>query len=249
MNISSYMLLHYGKDWMKEAIASVLPFVDDVWIFYSEQPSFGRLSHIPCPDKKEDLKAIADSFGDRIKWIDVGRFPHEGGERDYAISMLKRNGVDIIVVLDSDEVWDQDYLPYALDFVIKDGTHFNWRCSFRHFWKSVNWICDDPAWPNRILDARLLPGTGGDGYVHKRNETDTVYHFGYAQRPEIIEYKIKIWGHAHELRPNWFAAKFKNWTPDILDVHPVCDQHFWDPKPFDKTKIKHLIGDSPLYDN
>ena len=236
MNKFAYYVLHYGKDWLFHSLKSVRQYVDEIYVFYADRPTFGYTTSISCPESKQELHEIAKMFD--VRWIQVGRFPYEGLERDYAVNLCKLNGAEIVIVTDADEIWDQNYLPYAIDYVRSMNTARSWRCNFRHLWKTVNWICDDPAMPVRIIDLRH---NEGEGYVHKRFDTDVVYHFGYAQNHETIKYKMEIHGHKNELRPNWYEEKFVNWKPGMNDVHPT-NVDFWNPQLFDTNVIKHLIS-------
>lgn len=244
MTTFAYSIIHYGIDWFAHSLKSVRDVVDDVYVFYCPQPSFGYRTNLPCPDTRDSFKIVADLY--KCKWIDVQPFQSEGQEKFYAQNVCRIAGADVALCLDCDEVWDENYLKRSLE-VIKDQPNIRrWRSHFVHFWRSVNWICLDGAWPERFVNFNAIGNE--EGYIDTRSGFDNVYHFGYAQRPEIINYKTKIWGHKNEVRPNWFAEKFMAWTPTSLvqDVHPT-NVNFWNPQPFDKTLISNLIGNHSYY--
>jgi len=79
-----------------------------------------------------------------------------------------------------------------------------------------------------------------------------IYHFGYAQRPELVRYKMPIHGHRAEFRQppdQWWEEKFVAWRPGnaVEDVHPVC-AGIWTPRPFDKSELPQLMGEHPYWD-
>ena len=59
-----------------------------------------------------------------------------------------------------------------------------------------------------------------------------LHHFGYAQRPEIVEYKQLTHGHRSEWRRDcdWFHDRFM--ANAQRDCHPVGSQ-YWNPETVD----------------
>ncbi len=63
MKIIARYLLHYGKEWLFHSMRSVRPFVDEIYVFYSPQPSRGQgPAPRPCPDSRDELFSIAEQF-------------------------------------------------------------------------------------------------------------------------------------------------------------------------------------------
>lgn len=245
MKVVAYVALHYGAEWLSWAIRSVRDVVDEVIVVYSRFPSYGYHTSIPCPESPELLKHLATSAG--AVWYEVDRrFPNEGAHRNVALEYCQHNhNADYVVVLDADEVWDVEHLVQCL-VEVEDAAKpaRNWRVAFRHFWRSLNWVCYDDAMPVRIIDL-TLPNNEADGYIGAN--LGRVNHFGYAQSSNIVKYKWRIHGHLPELRPNWFDGTFIPWQPGHGDVHPTCADNYWDPIPFDRNSIGHLVGDHPYF--
>jgi len=248
LKIVAYCALHYGKEWMEWAIRSVEPLVDKFHIFYTDTPSHGSQTRSTKPEgeSREDLLAIARWFGNFVVWHDVGHFQQEGQHRDFCVDFLTNEGADLILWVDSDEVWDLDTLSDTLEFA-NAGTAKEYRVHAMHFWKGVNWVCYDECMPVRVIK----PSGKGEAYVPGRG----FYHFGYAQSEMLIAYKIKIHGHRGEFRRNWFST-YTGWEPGRIfecGVHPTnaCDDKtgkpFWTPVPFNRYDIEELIGDHPYF--
>jgi hypothetical protein len=249
LNIYAYCALHYGAQWLEFAIRSVLPLVDSYHIFYTPHPSHGSQTNMTMPEgeDRDSLRAIAGIFGDQVIWHDEPRFWQEGPQRDNAVEYLAKQGADLIVWNDADEVWDLDVLSAAIDFAV-EGTARDYRTRAIHFWKGVNWVCMDDCMPVRLIK----PSGHGEAYVPGMG----FYHFGYAQSEMIVLYKSKIHGHRGEWRKNWFSEIYEDWKPGKVykcGVHPTneCDDKtgkpFWTPIPFNRADIEHLIGDHPYY--
>lgn len=229
-------VLHYGREWLFHSMRSVRPYVDEIFVFYTPKPSFGHSTSLPCPETREELMEISKQFG--VKWFE-GEYVREQQHRDSAVVVCDRAGADTILVVDADEVWDPDHLKGVLNYV--DGSKVKeWRVNMRHFWRSLNWICDDPCMPVRVI----VPGGAGEGYLPV--ELGKVWHMGYAQSSRIIRYKMAIHGHANVIPPGWFKNVFLKWKPGVNDVHPT-NEDFWHPKLFDKQEVESLVGDHPYY--
>jgi len=249
MKIVAYCGLHYGREWLKWAIRSVEPLVDEYHIFYTPHPSHGSITNTKLPDgeSRDELKAIADGF-DIVVWHDVDQFWQEGTHRDYCVNYLTQQGADLIVWNDSDEVWDLDVLSEALDFAWENDAR-DYRTHALHFWCGVNWVCRDACMPVRIIK----PSGKGDGYIPGMG----FYHFGYAQSTILVLYKSKIHGHRAEFRRNWYPI-YRDWKfgkKHKCGVHPTngCDDKtgkpFWRPEPFNRFDVEHLIGDHPYFED
>ena len=230
--VMSFIPLHYGAEYLAYSIQSVEAVVDKITILYTGHPSFGRETQELCPDTKEQLKEIAFGTSGKIEWIDV-LAGNEGAHRakvyDYS------DGYDIILPIDSDEAWD----PKALDDVLRqveegDAERYG-VLGFIHFWKSFNHVCRDQFAPIRAFKP------AGEGEVAV---SGCIYHFGYAQRQEIMDYKWMIHGHQDELRPEW-KELYLNWNGEG-NVHPVA-HGVWNPEPFDKTALPDFLKLHPNY--
>jgi hypothetical protein len=187
------------------------------------------------------MKDVAAKFDAR--WINVeSQISWEGQHRDFAVNWLDKDGADLILVVDADEIWAPEHLNHAILQASRVPTEV-YRVYMRHFWRSLEWVCDDPAAPARIINPKFRDGR--EGYIG----IDKVYHMGYAQRPELIHYKMDIHGHKGEIRPNWFRDKFMSWRPNIGidDVHPT-NVDFWNPRPYiDDGELQELVGDHPYW--
>lgn len=247
MKILAYCALHYGAEWLEWAIRSVEPLIDEYHIFYTDHPSHGSTTTMTKPEgeSREVLHAIAAQFP-CVVWHDVDRFWQEGAHRDYCVDYLARQGADLILWNDADEIWDLDVLAEALDYAWAHPQR-EYRVHAVHLWCGVNWVCMDACMPTRIIK----PSGTGEGYIPGMG----FYHMGYAQSAMLVLYKSKIHGHRAEWRQNWWAV-YRDWEPGTeypCGVHPTngCDDKtgkpFWTPVPFQRYDIEHLIGDHPYF--
>jgi hypothetical protein len=242
MRIIGYTALHYGRDYFSHAIRSIIHDVDELWVLYTAQGSHGHRTSIPCPETRAELYAIAQqAAGDKLRWID-GSWTHEGQQRD-SIHQYAPDA-DVVVVLDSDEIWTPGLLPSVIQWGLHSHAR-NIRVPFRHYWRSLHRaILHDPAFPTRVIFPKRA-----DGYETYnappwiRDGEYVIHHFGYAQRPEIIQYKLLTHGHRGEFRRDC------NWYTDIFMLNRQYDNHpvgssYWN---CEDATPPEILQDHPYY--
>ena len=148
-----------------------------------------------------------------------------------------------VVVLDADEIWDAEYLRSAIKQAA-EGDAWSYKAHMIHFWRSFDYVCEDPSMPDRVIVLGRTPGTYG--YIEQRG-LKPIMHFGYARSLADIFYKWEIHGHLGELRKNWFHEIFSQWPP-VDDCHPTCEKNFWMPKHYDKTQMPDFMKEHPYYE-
>jgi hypothetical protein len=246
MKIESYVALHYGADYLPYALRSVAPHVDRIHVVYSPHPSHGTQTRVPPPETRAELHAAATTAGPKVRWHDVNRYYHEGHHRDYALSLCE--GSDLALVVDADEVWDGEVLERALRHAYDANHARQWLVNFTTPWRSFSWVVRDNMWPVRIHDFRQAQhrpdGSQSVAYIPK--ELGPIWHFGYAIRTSILQYKMRCHGHVAEWRPNWFEEKWLPWPP-VDDCHPTCERT-WYPEPLDRMLLPALMRGHPFWE-
>jgi hypothetical protein len=243
MNVHSYTILHYGKDYLSYALRSVYRHMDQLHVVYTPTPSHGHQTDAQPPETRDELYAAVtahDPYG-KLRWHDIERSPWEGWHRDTALSLCREAGAELVLVLDCDEVWSTRTLENVLAYVWDQDKARDWLLNFTTLWRSFNWVIRDDLWPVRLLDLRH-----DDGTAYLPRELGEVYHFGYAVRDEIMRYKWLVHGHRNELRPGWFETKWSAWPPPP-DCHPTNERNFWMPEPFDRERLPKLMREHPFY--
>lgn len=225
MKVIAYTALHYGRDYLASAIRSVIDACDQYWVLYTPEGSHGHRSNIPCPESRDELHDIAyAAAGRKLMWAD-GHWDYEGQQRDRINALVP--DADVILALDADEVWSWD-LPLAAIWLAEQSPEVSrWRVPMVHYWRSFNRVVlHDPAFPERVIFPK---GSGLTANIHTEHP---IHHFGYAQRPEIVEYKQHVHGHKGEWRRDvdWFRERFM--ANAQHDCHPVGSE-YWNPEPVD----------------
>jgi len=223
MKTISVTALHYGLDYLADALLSVIDVVDEAWVLYTPVGSHGHRTNTPCPEHMADLYQVAQAAaGDKLRWY-AGMWDYEGAQRD-AIYQLAPDA-DVILTLDADEVWPAGLAAAAIAELQASGARYG-RMALIHFWRSFGRaMLDDAAAPIRIVN------------VHGEGETTLqgkLLHFGYAQNSAVVQYKIETHGHKGEWRAEWWAER---WLPNAQrDVHPT-GVDYWHPVAYDPTPL------------
>jgi len=239
--------LHYGKEYLAWSVDALATACDEVHVFYSPTPSFGFSGPLPCPDTEEELHAEANRFAKPV-WHRVSS-GSEGNHNEQMLEEARSRGAHIVAIADADEIWDPLTLAVGLASAYMQDCAGRWRTKFRHFWRSWKWSMVDHFEPIRIRDLRHPSDV--DGILEN---AVPIFHFGYAQRPELIRYKLTCTSHQPEFKPSWFDGKYLAWKHDDVsthtDLHPVID-NFWtaQPTPADVlAKLDVLMPTHPYRD-
>lgn len=241
MTIAAYTALHYGRDYLSHAIRSIIDEVDTYIVLYTPVGSHGQHTAVPCPETKDELYDIAfEAAGEKLRWFD-GEWPYEGAQRDSIFKIVP--DADVIVVLDADEIWPAGLLRRTLE-----GTAHWRRRDIRmpmiHYWRSLaQAILHDPACPVRLIYPQVKEGA--ETFTpdpHLPLAARAIHHYGYAQRSEIVRYKLLTHGHRGEFRRDcdWFTDIFMN-TNRATDLHPVGSE-YWNTETVD---IPEFMQDHP----
>lgn len=232
MKVVSYTALHYGREYLAYAIRSVIDHVDEHHVLYSAIGSHGHKTDVPCPETRDELYAIAQqAAGDKLRWHD-GTWAHEGFQRDSIFEYAP--DADVILVVDADEVWNESLIEAALSHApeFRPAPYRALRLPMIHYWRSFyRAVLHDPAYPVRVIYPQVDPGQSiadvGAGSTH-----DYINHFGYAQTPAIVQYKLLTHGHRNELRTDidWFKERYL--ANAQQDCHPVGSE-YWNPEEVD----------------
>jgi hypothetical protein len=227
MKAVAYVALHYGSAYLAYAVRSVLPAVDEVWFLYTSMGSHGWMVNYQPPfgEDRATLRKIAeDAAGDKFRWHEPDirkgeKYRYEGQHRD---KIYELTDADIILVLDSDEIWCAGSAMQAVEEAY-NGNVWGHRVPIIHYWRSFRRaILHDPAYPIRVINTRYEKLSGEATLPHLQ----PINHFGYAIKPQLMVYKWAIHGHRHQLRKdvNWFSDVYN--ANRQVDCHPVGSQYW-----------------------
>lgn len=248
MRTIAYYALHYGKEYLAWSVRSVQDAVDEIHFLYTDVPSYGHAAAAPCPDTEEDLLREARRFAQKPVFWHRGRWSSEGEHRRAIIPVARERGARQMLLVDADEVWAPGQAAAALEAAAR-SRRGRTRVGFCHFWRSFKWACVDGTRFFRVFNL-TAEGTEAPGEWSLSPQEWPVFHFGYAQSPDLTAYKWTCHGHQAHLRARWFEEKFLGWRPGGKDVHPVRPRGFWDPAPTDARTteaLRSVLADHPFW--
>ena len=229
MRVIGYSALHYGKDFFRESLLSVIDLVDEFVVLYVSNPSYGYSSKVVCPEHEGELRKIAEEVcGEKLKWIKKN-YSSEGQHRAEIYNYTK--GYDLLLSVDSDEVFDTEQLKNGLDIAFK-GVHRNYGINgYVNLWRSFNHACSDGFLPIRVINLH--------NQHKKMSSLDvTIWHFSCCQSDTIMNYKYEIHGHKSELRYNWLNDFY--YSDRMIDLHPVAID-LWNAVKYDKEQMPSYL--------
>lgn len=244
--ILAFMILHQGRPYLRAAVESILPQVDNLIIFYSPKPSQGFQTDVPCPDTEEELKAeclvaylsAGIQPADHLLWVRG----HWSNESDHINAVQPyTEDYDWLVRLDADEIFPPGMVAEMISQA-EESNRRAYRVPFVHFWRSFSRVCRDGSHPFRLF---RVNGGEGERTLDSKGEKWEVLHFGYGMPTRYTEYKMQVSGHRPEWRPDWFKDR---WLANAqADVHPVCYPTHWIPVDYDKEKLPDVLKRHPYF--
>jgi len=233
--VVAYYPLHYGKEYLRASILSLIDAVDEIVFLYTPRGSYGHRGGL-CPETESDLKNIAMSFPN-TRWVS-GTYHNEGEHRGRIYEIAK--GADLILACDADEVYNTDELKQALEFAKVSGVRNHGVNGYVNFFRSFDHEVQDQFRPIRIINPNIHGKSVGEVKL-------TTYHFGCCQSEAIMRYKWAIHGHKDELRENWLEDIYLN--PEHVEYfHPASLQIWKSLIPFDKSTLPEVLKRHPNYE-
>jgi hypothetical protein len=236
--IVGYSMVLYGKDYLAYALRSLRDYVDRHVIIYSDAPTFGSHTTLPCPDTRDELKTIAlEVLREKLVWV-------EGMPQNYESVMTIFPSTELILEVDADEVWTPNLLANALRNWHSDSfLRGSIRIPMVHHWRSFDYVCRDQSWPIRLYNNKS--GIGKE-LVLQPTPDDVIHHFGYARALSDMRYKIETSAHRGEWRAGWWDDVFMRFPSRLNDLHPVVEG-MWRAEPYDKSCLPDFMREHPYY--
>lgn len=249
MSVLAYIPLHYGKEYLATTIKSIEDHVDRILIIYTGKPSYGFGTLQGCPETEDELQEIAFDTSSKILWHRVNcgdgteQIRRENQHREIAFRFANGSD-DLILAIDSDEVWDPRNLGETLEQARKTDARYIGIDGFVNFWRDFDHVVIDWFHPVRLHNLK-------SNRRHQKDIKGTIYHFGYCQSKEIMRYKFEVHGHKSEIFPNYLENKFYKWTHvgcGVTQLHPASRDIWPDAEPYDKSQLPEILKKHPNFD-
>ena len=153
-------------------------------------------------------------------------FKSEKEQRNDMMERLQSAGYDYIFIIDADEFYTREGIKSAMKFIEENPETLRFNVGpVIYFWKNENWELI-PKFNNIIpacyrSDMRFTALRNISTPAMKILPADIVmYHFSFAGKDDRILNKLEHFSHASEMDSEWFERVWKQWTPEMEDLHP-----------------------------
>lgn len=223
-----------GEEWIEAMTKSIYPFIEKIVFVNSELSWNGRKGNT-C--KSEIKKMQASNIGDKIISLDFDTI-NQAEQCNAGFDYVKENySCDIIMFVDTDEVWDNANLQHAIRFIENKNGQEAFKVSMYTYIKSPYWRVTpvEPLKPvcfvrskvenlGRLsrgveLRAKLIPNCYFHHFVYVRKNFNTILE-------KIITSNVSE-NTKYEDMSVWIP-KIWNSLPSGVNIHPsIGHQHFW----------------------
>lgn len=239
--ILGFLPILYGVEYLECCLLSIRDYCDAVHVCHTDTPSHSYKTIEKCPDSLEEIYDICKkTLGHKLLW---GPAPQNTEGESLHRNERYRYSKDFhyILSIDADEVFSG--ITEAIEFAANHEERFYGTRNYLNFWKSFNYVNTDQFAPIRIEKL------SAENYLQNHENPLKVFHFSTAQNSNTIRYKNTIFGHASEIRPDWFEDIYMKWTPEsgIEWLHPVSLQIWKEAQPFNRHSLPLCLQDHPNF--
>jgi len=224
-----YVVLN-EEDYIDYSIRALPQSVDEVVVLRTMHPWNGP--DVPLDATSQRVRGLNDP---RVTLIE-GAWGSEAEHRTAAMSVIRDLGCDYAVVVDGDEVWETDKLVEMQAAIeVSDPSLNVWRAPWWTYWKSPLWRVDPPEPSSPVVAVRMTDEVQFTDLrdPHVRAETfspaaPVLHHFSYAKPNHQIWEKVHAFGHASEIRSNWWEDVWMGWEQnhELEDLNPVYPDNY-----------------------
>ena len=236
MKIGTHVLFFNQDQWILKNIEMVGPFVDKIYVAWSEYPwTYNPVARNLFRNKSNPELLKQSSYYNKIELI-IGEWSLDEDQRNACLDAAKRDGMDYLLIIDADEFYKEDDLKKLIEDIKANPDFEYYTTPWITYWKDFNHViikksgdkicgypevCVNLKYNNRFVRCRRPSGS-------KIKQLSSVCgHASYVLSDDECWSKINTWGHAHQFnKEEWFKNKWKNWTEDTIDLHPIVP-HEW----------------------
>ncbi len=171
------------------------------------------------PDFKGKIKVIRGSWKNQVE------------QRNFGLALSREAGFRYSMILDADEIYEPGDLFGMMRYAVTKPAVECWHMQWHTYWKSPDYRIDPVEAYHPSLF--ILNDTAGH-FAESRNFVSYAHdiippgvgmchHMSYARSDADMQRKINSFGHAADVRQEWFENVWKGWDTnhDLSNLHPV----------------------------
>ena len=230
MKIASHVLYFNQDNWILKHIEMVAPFVDKIYVAWSELPWTYN------PNARKDYKNDSDPeflkqspYYDKIELI-KGTWNLDEEQRNSCLDAAKRDGMDYMLIIDADEFYYLDDVANIVNDIKNNPDYDVYNSRFTYYWKDFKHLLSPPngspiqdgvSVAINVKTSRFTRCRATNGKKAKQLPY-VCWHGSYVLTDAECWEKINIWGHAHQFNKEaWYKTKWLDWNEDTTNLHPI----------------------------
>jgi hypothetical protein len=244
-------LCFYGEKTILRMIDNCAPFVEKIYVGYSEVPWSDYNKNARSTFKAE---LSSDIFGES-KWahkIEVirGEWPSDEAERNTILDKARQDGMDYLIVQDADEFYTPENFQKNLEGIAAHPNYPAYRCPWVVFWKNTRYVltCRNTIFekpraittcPNFAVNCNM-PDVhfSVSRMVTRINEAFMLdglcLHLSWVLDDEVAWKKVLTWAHSHQFNAKkWYYQKWLAWKPGDKNIGHISRVDFGEAIPFE----------------
>lgn len=251
MKFATHVLLFSQDKWILKNIENSGPFVDKIYISWSDEPWTYNKNARGNFKNKSNLDLLKKSkYYDKIEIVS-GVWDTEEDQRNSCVEKAKIDGIDYLITHDADEFYTNSDFSLIIETISKNQNYDYYTTPWVSFWKTFDNIIIGEngsqiiGYPeiainiNRNVKFTRCRKPSGD----KVMQLDSLcYHASYVLNDSECWEKISTWGHAHQFnREKWYNDKWLKWNTDSKNLHPISPSAWSRTEYFDKNKLPQVL--------
>jgi hypothetical protein len=212
--------------WLPTMVEGCYAAVDKLYFLVSSRPWKGEPG-----DNEKTIQAIRScSDPDDKLMIAEGDWSVEADQRNAGLDLCRRDGLELCVIIDADEIYDPATLCFLLEMARLQRRASVWSISQVTYWKSYRYKIDGTGHNGqnaivRLGDVRFktIRNTTASETTLIPSQFGVCHHLSYARTNEEIIKKLAHFSHAHQICPGWLDGVWHRWDrePTLQNLHPV----------------------------
>lgn len=228
---AAHVLLFDSQKWILKMIENCGPFVEKIYVAYSELPWTYN------PNARDNLKNTADpsillnsQYANKIELIH-GVWERDEDQRNACLDRAKADGMDFLIIQDADEFYKHSDYSRMIEQIANNPDYDFYKTPWCIFWKSFDYILEGEngstviSFPEVAINCKRNVKFTRARTPNSKNYflLDALcYHGSFVSTDDEMYRKIHTWGHAHQFdRDMWYHSKWLTWTESTEDLHPV----------------------------
>lgn len=234
-------------DFVLRWLENVGPRVEKIFLAYPKRPwGYNPVSRITLTNNADPDILKSSRFVNKVEVI-RGDWSTEEETRNDCLDRAREEGFDFLIVQDLDEFYTHEEFDKNIKGLVRNPKFHSYRAPWHIFWRDVRHIIrfrEVVVRPDGVELFREQRGTvaymaafalnlGTDVRFHEKRMPTHLQsvqlldgvccHLSMVLSDSAMRLKLKTWGHAHQVKRNWYRYKWEAWRPisrNIFHIDP-----------------------------